>query len=125
MMKKGLICLFAALAVSVGHAEEHEGYSNDVLNKASGGFGNIISAPLEIPKNIINTTNDSNILYGIFGGLLKGTVNTAGRLGVGLVDFVTAPIPTKPIVEPVQIWEDFDVDTQYGDVFRLPAEYEK
>jgi hypothetical protein len=79
----------------------------------------LISAPLEIPKNIINTTNQSNVIYGVFGGVMKGAINMAGRMGVGLTDLVTAPIPTKPITSPSLVWDNFDVDTHYGETFRL------
>ena len=68
------------------------------MEKAGNGFANLTTSMLEIPKSIINTTNESNIIFGFFGGMLKGTVNMVGRMGVGLVDLVTAPIPTQPIV---------------------------
>jgi hypothetical protein len=37
----------------------------------------------------------------------------------GLVDFITFPMPTKPIGYPAYVWDDFDVDSVYGDVYRL------
>ena len=77
------------------------------------------TSTLEMPKNIINTMNQSNFFYGVFGGFLKGLVNTLGRTGCGIADFITIPLPTKPIAYPVYIWDDFDVDTTYGEVFRL------
>ncbi|MGZ5620063.1 MAG: exosortase system-associated protein, TIGR04073 family, partial [Methylobacter sp.] len=46
-------------------------------------------------------------------------VHTAGRIGVGITDLITIPIPTLPIAQPVYIWDNFDVDTSYGPVFRL------
>jgi putative exosortase-associated protein (TIGR04073 family) len=126
-MKRCSAFLFTvlALAVSLVHAEEHGSYQRDVLDKAGNGFANLSTGLLEIPKNVINTSNDSNIVYGVVGGMLKGSVNMVGRMGVGLVDLVTAPIPTKPIVYPALIWDDFDADTQYGESFRLRQEYEK
>ncbi|MCX7086428.1 MAG: exosortase system-associated protein, TIGR04073 family [Methylococcales bacterium] len=125
-MKKCLawVLMVSALTVSGVHAEEHGDYSRGVLEKAGNGFANLTTAMLEMPKSVINTTNQSNIVYGVFGGMLKGTVNMVGRMGVGLVDLITAPIPTKPIIHPVLVWDNFDVDTQYGEVFRLPKEYE-
>jgi hypothetical protein len=42
-----------------------------------------------------------------------------GRTGCGIVDLITFPIPTKPIAYPVYIWDNFDIDTTYGEVFRL------
>ncbi len=103
-------------------AEEQQSYGSKVGHKALSGFTNIITAVLEVPKNIINTTNQSNIAYGTVGGLAKGILNTAGRLSSGVADLITAPLPTKPIVQPSQIWDDFDVDTSYNKVFRLDEE---
>jgi putative exosortase-associated protein (TIGR04073 family) len=94
-------------------------YGEIVGNKALNGFANLGTAWLEIPKNIINTTNQSNFFYGVFGGFLKGLVNTLGRTGAGIADILTIPIPTKPIAYPVYVWDDFDIDTSYGEVFRL------
>ena len=96
-----------------------QSYGQKVGNKALNAFANITTSPLEMPKNIINTMNQSNFFYGVFGGFLKGLVNTLGRAGCGIADFITIPLPTKPIVYPVYIWDDFDVDTTYGEIFRL------
>lgn len=94
-------------------------YGRKIGKKALSGWANLSLGFLEIPKNIINTTNQSNFFYGVFGGLLKGIVNTVGRMGVGIADLITFPLPTKPIARPVFIWDNFDVDTTYGEVFRL------
>ncbi len=99
--------------------EAHQSYGAKVGCKATNGLANMVTAPLEIPKNMINTVNDSNIVYGTIGGLAKGILNTVGRITSGATDFVTAPIPTKPIVKPRYIWQDFDADTTYDDAFRL------
>jgi putative exosortase-associated protein (TIGR04073 family) len=98
--------------------EEPQSYGSKVGHKFLNGFANIATGVLEIPKSVINTTNESNIVYGVFGGVLKGVINTGGRIVVGVVDLVTAPLPTKPIVYPRYVWDDFDADTTYGDVFR-------
>jgi putative exosortase-associated protein (TIGR04073 family) len=125
MKKSAIFCsMLLIFTAAVAQAEEHESYSRGVLDKAGNGAANISTAMLEIPKNIINTTNDSNIVFGVLGGMLKGTVNMVGRMGVGMVDLVTAPIPTQPIVHPALIWDDFDVDTQYGKAFRLSKDHE-
>lgn len=102
-----------------GDPLKQSSYGEKVANKALNGFANLVTSPLEIPKNIINTMNQSNFFYGLFGGIIKGLVNTAGRMGVGIADLVTFPLPTKPIAYPMYIWDDFDVDTTYGEVFRL------
>jgi putative exosortase-associated protein (TIGR04073 family) len=99
--------------------QKQPSYGEKVGNKALIAFANLTTSPLEIPKNIINTMNQSNFFYGVFGGFLKGLVNTLGRTGCGIADLITLPLPTKPIAYPVFIWDDFDVDTTYGEVFRL------
>jgi len=96
-----------------------QSYGQKVGNKALNAFANLTTSSLEMPKNIINTMNQSNFFYGVFGGFLKGLVNTLGRAGCGIADFITLPLPTQPIAYPVYIWNDFDVDTTYGEVFRL------
>jgi putative exosortase-associated protein (TIGR04073 family) len=99
----------------------HKTYGRLVADKALNGLGNMASAPLEYPKNIINLTNepDSNIFYGIVGGVIRGSLDTAGRIINGATDFVTAPLPTKPVVQPKYVWDDFDKTNSYGQVFRL------
>jgi putative exosortase-associated protein (TIGR04073 family) len=80
------------------------------------------TAFLEIPKSVISVTNESNLVYGMTGGAAKGMVNAMGRLLSGMIDLITAPVLTKPIVKPDPIWEDFDAETSYGQVFRLDNE---
>jgi putative exosortase-associated protein (TIGR04073 family) len=98
---------------------QQRSYGSKIGKKALSGWTNLSLGILEIPKNIINTTNQSNIIYGAIGGLFKGLINTAGRMAVGITDLITFPLPTKPIARPLFIWDDFDVDTTYGEVFRL------
>lgn len=100
-------------------------YGSKVGNKALNAFANLTTGVLEIPKNMINTTNKSNIFYGVVGGLFKGLVHTGGRIGVGIADLVTIPLPTKPVAHPLYVWDDFDVDTTYGPVFRLDQTQEE
>ena len=88
------------------------------LKAANAGI-NIGTAILEVPKNIINTTNDSNIVYGLGGGTFKGIINMCGRFGTGLFDLLTLPWKTKPIPSPVRPWNDFGVDTTYGKVMSM------
>lgn len=95
-------------------------YGEKVGEKALRGITNINSAPLEIPKSMINMTNQTdNVLLGLTGGFVKGFINTLGRAAVGVTDLLTAPIVTKPIAQPNYIWDDFDAETTYGPVFRL------
>lgn len=106
----------------VDNIQSEQSYGRKVGEKALSGITNMGTAFLEIPKNIINTTNQSNVAFGFVGGLTKGILNTMGRVTTGFADLITAPIITKPIVRPDRIWDDFDADTTYGPVFRLDNE---
>lgn len=108
----GLFC-----AASSVQAEPTESYGEIVGRKLASGFGNIVTAPAEIPKNIIIVNNQSNFAYGFVGGTFKGLLNMAGRMGVGIIDLLSAPIPTYPIVDPLFVWDDFYAETDYGPAF--------
>ena len=99
-------------------------YGEKVGDKTKNGLTNIATSWLEIPKSIVNDTNaeGSNIVYGFVGGGLEGTLNMLGRATAGVADLVTAPLATKPIVQPKYIWEDFDETSIYGNVFRLDSD---
>jgi len=100
-------------------AEPTESYGEIVGRKALSGLGNVVTAVAEIPKNIIIVSNESNIAWGLAGGAIKGLLNMCGRVGVGITDLVTAPIPTYPIVDPLYVWDDFYAETSYGPAFVL------
>ena len=130
MKKYALPLLFASFLLafsSVSFAEEEQSYGSKVGNKALNGFANMTTSILEIPKNVINVSNQTNVVVGIMGGGIVGVLHTVCRFAVGLADFVTAPLPTKPIVHPMYVWDDFDEDTSYGygvdgEFFRLKDE---
>ncbi len=117
-----LISSFSSYADHQAEQSDMQNYGAQVGDKALKGFANLTTAVLEIPKNIINTTNESDIVRGSVGGLAKGIIHTVGRMMTGLADLVTAPLITKPIAQPEYIWDDFDMDTTYGESFRLKEE---
>lgn len=99
-----------------------ETYGETVNRKLISSLANLTTSTLEIPKTVIIINNQSNFAFGFAGGAIKGMINTVGRMGVGILDLITAPIPTKPIVYPLYVWDDFDAETTYGPVFRLQNE---
>lgn len=111
--------------VSQTYESQHRSYGSKVGHKALNAFANLTTSWLELPKNMINTSNDSNVFYGIVGGVFKGVLNMAGRIAVGIGDLITIPLPTQPIAYPVYIWDDFDVDTTFGPAFRLSQSQEE
>ena len=100
-------------------------YRRQVGDKALLGFANMATGPLEVPKNIVNVYNypenyqEANLIYGVVGGVIKGTFDAAGRIISGAFDVVTAPLPTKQVVSPRYVWDDFDKSNSYGQIFRL------
>lgn len=97
-------------------------YGEKIGKKALNGVVNIHTGFLEIPKAIINNTNakDSNIIFGLVGGAIEGTLNTVARTAAGVGDLTLFLLPTKAIVQPQYVWDDFyETDTMYSDMFRL------
>lgn len=120
--KKTLLSLFACLLFlfsSIGIAEERS-YGEKVGHKTLRSLSNMTLGILEVPKGIIKTSNDSNMLYGVTAGTLLGLLNTVGRTGVGVIDFISFPLATKPVIQPVHPWQNYlTLPTSYEDVFVL------
>jgi putative exosortase-associated protein (TIGR04073 family) len=114
--RKFLLSTVVVLLTAPAHAGS---YGEDVGMKAGSAFANIALGWVEIPKNVLNTTNDVNIALGVTGGLMKGVLHTLGRITAGTFDLVSAPLPTEPIVSPTFVWQDFNNDTRYTSAFRL------
>lgn len=123
--KSILIALLACISLffsSLSLAEEAKQvpYGEKIGLKTLRGLSNVSLSILEVPKNIINISNESNIIFGASAGLLLGTVNTFGRIAVGALDLITFPLATKPIVQPIHPWQNyFEVETEYQDIFDL------
>lgn len=108
------VLLSAVCVVGVAQAEPTERYGDVVGRKLLHGMANITTGSAEIPKNVIIANNEYNVVFGVLGGSLKGLLHTIGRLGVGMFDLFTAPIPTYPIIYPAYVWDDFYAETTYG-----------
>ncbi len=110
----GACVLFGALiAAPTAHAEGSESYLSGFSNKLTQGLANMATGFIEIPKNIVNISNEQNILIGMTWGLLRGTVHAVNRTLVGGAEFLTSPIPTSEFASPVYVWERFSEDSRY------------
>ncbi len=96
-----------------------ESYGGQIGKKLGGGLANVATGWLEIPKTVINTTNEYNVALGLTGGLFKGILHMMGRTAAGALDLITFPLPTEPVVQPEFIWKDFNVETHYEPVFNI------
>ncbi len=112
-----LACLFFSYSAT---SLAEDSYGAKVGQKALRGLSNTTLSLMEIPKNIIMISNDSNVIFGVSGGLLLGCVNTLGRFSVGAFDLITVPLATKPIVQPIHPWSHYlNVETNYNPLFAL------
>ncbi len=76
--------------------EEIRAYRLTIGEKAARGVKNILLGWTELPKRIIDTTQETgNPIWGLFVGGYEGTLKAAGRTLSGVVDVVTAPINPK------------------------------
>lgn len=116
-MNKSLSLLLAGAllaAASSAGAEQSETY----LSRASGKFGNgvvnIATGVAEIPKGMYVESNAHGAGVGVPTGFFKGLFHMLGRTGMGAVEMMTFFIPTKPMVNPPFVWENFERDTSYN-----------
>lgn len=91
-----------------------DSYGVDVGQKLGRGLANAVTGWIEIPKNIVNTSRDSNVGIGVTWGFLKGIGHTLGRTLVGAGELATFFIPTPEIIHPTYIFQNFYQDTTYG-----------
>ncbi|ABA58982.1 exosortase system-associated protein, TIGR04073 family [Nitrosococcus oceani] len=111
----GTMALLALLLLGfTSSALAGEGYGSEVGEKLGRGLANVATGWVEIPKNIINTSKDSNVGIGVSWGLLKGIGQTLGRTLVGVGELATFFVPTAKIIHPTYVFEDFYRDTTYG-----------
>jgi putative exosortase-associated protein (TIGR04073 family) len=118
---KSLLILSALFFFSPQAAMAHD-YVEGVGDKLAHGIANTVTGIGEIPKNIIIETNEKGLAYGIPVGFFTGLVHGVGRTLTGVVDLVTFVIPTKPIIEPDFIWENWDKKTHYKPEWKLSTD---
>ena len=79
--------------------------------KAGRGLAAMTTPFLEIPGNIVETSDREGPLAGWTAGLAKGLGMTIVRPPIGLYELVTAPIPApknfEPILQPEYPWSYF------------------
>lgn len=117
MLRTIVFCAAALMSTGSGAEEAANDYGEAVKLKLASGFSNLTMGLVEVPKNIINTSNQVNLLFGVTGGTVKGTAHALGRTLSGIVDVFTAPLGNKPITNPPFVWQNWYTDTTYGPYF--------
>ncbi|MDE2366466.1 MAG: exosortase system-associated protein, TIGR04073 family [Betaproteobacteria bacterium] len=119
-MLKPLLLVSALLFVSPHAAMASDGnYPEKIGNKLAHGVANTITGIVEVPKSMMIESDKRGPAVGIPTGLFVGIVQGIGRTLTGVVDLVTFPIPTKPIIYPDFVWKDFDKETHYHPDWKL------
>ena len=88
-------------------------YPEKLGTKLGNGLSNAVTGIAEIPKTIMITNRTNGPAYAATAGFMTGLVQMLGRTGCGVIDLVTFFIPTKPIVRPGFVWENFKTETTY------------
>jgi putative exosortase-associated protein (TIGR04073 family) len=100
MLRTIVFCAAALMSTGSGAEEAANDYGEAVKLKLASGLSNLFLGLVEVPKNIINTSNQVNLLFGVTGGTVKGTAHALGRTLSGIADVFTAPLGNKPITNP-------------------------
>lgn len=109
-----IVLLFILLFSFTSPVLAGERYGTRVGEKMGRGLANIVTGWVEIPKNMINTSKDSNVGIGLTWGLVRGIAQSVGRTLVGAGELATFFVPTPDIIHPTYVFEDFYRDTRYG-----------
>jgi putative exosortase-associated protein (TIGR04073 family) len=119
-VRKSLLIAFVFLQFFLHvSAAPTQGYTATVAQKFGSGLINIATGIVELPRTMIVSTKNDGPALGLTGGLFKGLANTLGRIGLGTVDLISFPIPTKPLMSPAMVWQDFDQETTFNNTWEL------
>ena len=87
--------------------------------KLGNGIANAVTGVAEIPKTIMVSNRAHGAAYAASAGFMSGLFNMLGRTLSGALDIATFMIPTKPIVQPDFIWQNFNKETTYRKTWEL------
>lgn len=101
----GVVALFA---LSPTQAGAERAYPVKIIWKFGRGVENILKSPVEIPVNMykeahwaeLQGENAGGQMIGYFTGTITGIGYMFARIGVGVFDIVTFPVPTGPVMTP-------------------------
>ena len=114
-----MLMLVGALLAMTPYAANASSYPAKMGVKLGNGVVNAVTGLGEIPKNIMIGNKSDGPAYAATAGVMTGFLHTLGRTFCGATDLVTFMIPTKPIVRPNFIWQDFNKETSYSSIWKL------
>lgn len=93
-------------------ATSAEAQRYDAARKFGRGLAGMTTCFLELPGNIVKTSRERGVGWGVTLGFVEGLGRLVVRPLVGVYEFVTAPFPVpagyKPILKPEYPWDYFE-----------------
>lgn len=105
--------IITAFMLSTSFEAAASGYPARLGAKLGNGIANAVTGIAEIPRTIGATNRLEGPAYAATAGFITGVVHMLGRTMCGALDIATFMIPTKPIVKPDYVWQDFSTETTY------------
>jgi len=97
--------LIVLIIISFCSAADAAG-KQSAVTKVERGTKNAALGWTEIPKSVLDTTEEKNVIVGLTVGLLEGVLNAFARTASGIADVATAPLGTtydKPAIKPEMV----------------------
>ena len=107
------LLLLVSLCLFTPYTATASSYPEKLGTKLGNGITNAVTGIVEIPKSIMITNRTNGPAYAATAGFMTGLVQMLGRTGCGVIDLVTFMIPTKPIVQPGFVCQNFKQETTY------------
>ena len=102
----GAVLVAAIMSLSAAAYAE----SGSPIRKLARGVANMATGILEVPINIVDVTEEEGYVAGLTYGIIKGVAMAVLRLGVGVYETATFPIPLplryEKILEPEFLMSD-------------------
>ncbi len=117
-LSKQLLLVFV-LFISVSYTASATTYISRLGTKIGYGVINAATGIAEIPKTVMVTKKTDGVGYAATAGFVTGLFHMVGRTLSGAGDLVTFFIPTKPIVQPGFVWENWGQETSYRKTWEL------
>jgi putative exosortase-associated protein (TIGR04073 family) len=107
-----LLAVLLILPVSSFAEQQPETIVEKMMVKFTRGLANVVTSPVEIPKQIVLTGRDMGTLGYVVIGPLKGIGMTFYRATIGVVEtaFFTVPQPGyyDSTIDPPYVWEGWE-----------------
>ncbi|MCX7087863.1 MAG: exosortase system-associated protein, TIGR04073 family [Methylococcales bacterium] len=114
-----LLLLFNPYHAFAANQDQGNSHISRVGEKLGVGIMNVATGVVEIPRTMIASSKKNGIAYGVTAGFITGIMHTVGRTLCGTMDLVTFMIPTKSLVHPEYVWNNFSQETTYTSNFQM------